>query len=159
MDKHPINKDYKTNLSKLLFLLLLTRSKMSALLTLDAFPAQPEDTVGVILSPLELPTMLGSPPLLSTFTAGRAFKSGGVLVASPCLHGREMWHTWPGSCCAWPDGDELEMAAGCPGFSQPPQDWSERRHLLLLVVEGEEKSEFTVVCYAKCLSVVAASAK
>lgn len=60
-----------------------------------------------------------------------------------------MWHT--GQAPAVPGPMEMKWQQGVLGFLRHP--------LLLVVVEGEEKSEFTVVCYAKCLSVVAASAK
>lgn len=56
----------------------------------------------------------------------------------PCRHGYEMWH-WPGSCSAWPHGGGGNSSSG--------SGLPERRHLLL--VEGEGKSEFTVVLLCK----------
>lgn len=61
-----------------------------------------------------------------------------------------MWHTGQAPVVPGPMEMNWKWQQGVLGFL---------RHLLLLVVEGEEKSEFTVVCYAKCMSVVAASAK
>lgn len=147
-DKHPINKDYKTNLSELLFLLLRTAHKARdfCTLTLDTLPAHPGDTESVIVSPLERTPMLRHPPLLPTFIAGRALKCGwAVLVCVPCRHGYEMWH-WPGSCSAWPHGGGGNSSSVSLTFSAT-SGLPERRHLLL--VEGEGKSEFTVVLLCK----------
>lgn len=78
------------------------------------FPAHPGDTVGIVMSPLELPPMLGPPPLLPTFTAGRAFKPGGGTSCFPCLHGHEMWHT--GQAPVLPGPMEMSWQLGVPGF-------------------------------------------
>lgn len=56
--------------------------------------------------------MLGPPPLLPTFTAGRAFKPGGGTSGFPCLHGHQVWHT--GQVPVVPG--RMEMTAGFLGF-------------------------------------------
>lgn len=114
-DKHPINKDYKTNLSELLFLLLRTAHKARdfCTLTLDTLPALPGDTENIIVSPLERTPMLRHPPLLPTFIAGRALKRGwGVLVASRAGTGMKCG---TGQAPALPGPmEEVEIAAVCP---------------------------------------------
>lgn len=69
----------------------------------------------------------------------------GGTICVPCRHGYEMWH-WPGSCSAWPHGGGGNSSSVSLTFSAT-SGLPERRHLLL--VEGEGKSEFTVVLLCK----------
>lgn len=114
-DKHPINKDYKTNLNELLFLLPRTAHKARdfCTLTLDTLPAHPGDTESVIVYPLERTPMLRHPPLLPTFIAGRVSKHGrGILVVSRAGTGMKCG---TGQAPALPGQmEEVEIAAECP---------------------------------------------
>lgn len=93
-DKHPISKDYKTNLSKPLFLLLLTRSKISVLLTLDALSRPPRGHCWRHPVPSRTSPHAGAPSSCPPSLWGELSSLGGRGGTScfPCLHGREMWH-------------------------------------------------------------------
>lgn len=70
-----------------------------------------------------------------------------MLVASPCLHGCEMWHADQAPLLPSPERRVRSSSSMTPAFLQSPPNWSERRRILS--EEGQGTSSFTAYLLQK----------